>query len=314
MVNSGADIRSRILEVMLEFDREATLDSVARANAAGASLQAFPKHLDDVEIPVSLYGPTKKLVVPGGKLENFVTISNITVRDYVAPFLVALLFEAAADPRIGAVGSASSYRSAEKQKERYEAWVRRDPGANEAAPPGRSKHEYGLAIDFHIDGRGSAGGNDFPAMIAFAELALRFSFKRTVTTEPWHFAFLGEPITPHKVPMSLVAATTLLSLVELLGDVDDHLRKEIVKDYYDQLRAVSRTRALVSANRGDYYLAHGRNLEEANEALQKRSSLLRSAVASIDPDTVTAQEVFSGWAYDFNTGLWTDGATGGRII
>jgi hypothetical protein len=85
-----------------------------------------------------------------------------------------------------AVSVVSAYRSRAEQARLYDAWLRKqrgEPGygwANLAAPPGKSNHEHGLAIDITP--------NSTPAM---REVFWRYGLTFPVKGEPWHV----EPIT-----------------------------------------------------------------------------------------------------------------------
>lgn len=74
----------------------------------------------------------------------------------------------------------SAYRSPEKQAELY----KQNPRL--AAPPGRSSHNYGLAID--ID---RAGANELDRM----GLLGKYGFNRPINKEPWHLQVAGSAST-----------------------------------------------------------------------------------------------------------------------
>lgn len=75
----------------------------------------------------------------------------------------------------------SAYRTFEQQQElrlAYEAGR-----GNLAAEPGFSNHEAGRAVDFK-----TAGGTN-AAFLWLTKNAARFSWRRTVASEPWHWEY-----------------------------------------------------------------------------------------------------------------------------
>lgn len=77
--------------------------------------------------------------------------------------------EAGQTPRI-----TSAYRTREQQAALYDAY--KAGRGNLAAPPGRSFHELGLALD-------ARGGPEWEAAMS------RNGWRRTVASEPWHWEF-----------------------------------------------------------------------------------------------------------------------------
>ncbi|CAM4252651.1 MULTISPECIES: M15 family metallopeptidase [Myxococcus] len=75
----------------------------------------------------------------------------------------------------------SGYRSPAKQRRLYERY-RKGKGP-QAARPGRSNHQRGLAVDLVI------GGVKTPTYDWLVSNACRFGFKRTVRSEPWHWEY-----------------------------------------------------------------------------------------------------------------------------
>jgi TP901 family phage tail tape measure protein len=73
----------------------------------------------------------------------------------------------------GQVNVVSGFRSSAQQAVLYQRYLAGT--GNLAAPPGRSKHEQGLAVDF--------GGN----RALYTQLAEQNLLRRTVPSEPWHF-------------------------------------------------------------------------------------------------------------------------------
>ena len=159
-----------------EFETVYKDNQAKELGAAVSSLDSFPEHESIPPIPSEIYGNTKDIVVPGGEIKKVVIIKGITVQDHVAPFLLAFLTEAARDSRIGVVSATSSYRTTQDQQKKYDAYVAyladpiKNPPANKAVIPSKSKHTFALAIDFAVNGMGSQNKQDFTGMIALAEL------------------------------------------------------------------------------------------------------------------------------------------------
>jgi D-alanyl-D-alanine carboxypeptidase len=100
----------------------------------------------------------------------------------------------------------SGYRSRAEQRALYERY-RKGLGP-QAARPGRSNHQRGLALDLVV------GELTTPTYAWLASNACRFGFKRTVRSEPWHWEFrpratrapkkgqdcLGRDLTPEPAP------------------------------------------------------------------------------------------------------------------
>lgn len=77
----------------------------------------------------------------------------VLVQTTLIPVLTAIVAEAA---RAGIrVQFVSGYRSTAKQAALYKAWLRRGKKGYTVAPPGRSFHNYGLAVDFFTIPRGA---------------------------------------------------------------------------------------------------------------------------------------------------------------
>ncbi|MCP3144505.1 M15 family metallopeptidase [Pyxidicoccus xibeiensis] len=100
----------------------------------------------------------------------------------------------------------SGYRSRREQRWLYERY-RRGLGP-QAARPGRSNHQRGLAVDLVV------GDVTSPTYDWLASHACRFGFRRTVPSEPWHWEYrpritvpplpgqdcLGRIVAPELVP------------------------------------------------------------------------------------------------------------------
>lgn len=99
----------------------------------------------------------------------------------IAPY--AELIKAAAADGI-TVTLNSGFRSYPEQKHLREGFERGLPGFNQAAKPGFSKHQNGIAFDLSV-----AGGNGNPTYEWLKRNATRFGFVRTVNGEPWHWEF-----------------------------------------------------------------------------------------------------------------------------
>lgn len=100
----------------------------------------------------------------------------------------------------------SGYRSWKQQRYLYRLY-RKGLGAR-AARPGRSNHQRGTAVDV------SVGDESTRVYRWLAANACRHGFKRTVSSEPWHWEYrprstrrppagedcLGRPLEPEKTP------------------------------------------------------------------------------------------------------------------
>ena len=78
----------------------------------------------------------------------------------------------------------SGFRSYPEQKLLHDGFTRGLPGFNQAARPGFSKHQNGIAFDIAV-----AGGDGNPTYDWLKREATRFGFVRTVSKEPWHWEF-----------------------------------------------------------------------------------------------------------------------------
>jgi LAS superfamily LD-carboxypeptidase LdcB len=77
----------------------------------------------------------------------------------------------------------SAFRTWEEQTRLYSGYVSKAPGFNQAAVPGFSNHQGGIAVDVDTD-RGTSAAYDW-----LSKNAGRFGFRRTVASEPWHWEF-----------------------------------------------------------------------------------------------------------------------------
>jgi hypothetical protein len=91
----------------------------------------------------------------------------------------------------------SGFRSYPEQKDLYEGYTRRLPGFQQAAKPGYSKHQSGIAFDISV-----AGGNGNPTYEWLKRHATAFGFVRTVSREPWHWEW-----DPPKAQAAVARAT-----------------------------------------------------------------------------------------------------------
>ncbi len=100
---------------------------------------------------------------------------NPTVDNLHPLFLQQLLAFIAASG--GKVQLGSGWRSYEEQAQLYADWLAGKPGQARAAPPGKSNHNHGLAMDLKY----GPGGEEWAHAHA-AEFGLRFPME----DEPWH--------------------------------------------------------------------------------------------------------------------------------
>lgn len=112
------------------------------------------------------------LPTTGGGLPRGKGIAGL--RDPVASVAAEMLRRAG-----GAIWIVSGWRSTAQQARLYQRWLARVPGQARAAPPGRSKHERGLAVDW--------GG----IRSIYQSLARSLGAHFPVSGEPWHMEVPG---------------------------------------------------------------------------------------------------------------------------
>ncbi len=112
----------------------------------------------------------------------------------------------------------SGYRSVERQKQMYATYVAAGRTGAPVAPPGQSKHNYGLAADLHYEGKlkgsgvGSQATADCIAQISSCAWAHRnysgFGLRYPMVVEPWHIEPSGTiggmqpPVPPNGIWVS----------------------------------------------------------------------------------------------------------------
>ena len=101
--------------------------------------------------------------------------------DTLQPYLD--MVEAAAGDGVE-VAINSGFRSFAEQKFLHEGFIKKLPGFNLAAKPGRSNHQNGIAFDIAV-----AGGDGNPTYEWLKKNAPARGFVRTVNKEPWHWEF-----------------------------------------------------------------------------------------------------------------------------
>jgi hypothetical protein len=77
----------------------------------------------------------------------------------------------------------SGFRSRDQQAVLYRAWKK--GRGNKAAKPGHSNHQSGRALDIAVWSPG--------ALAWLKNNASRYGFKRTVSSEPWHWEYVNTP-------------------------------------------------------------------------------------------------------------------------
>lgn len=110
------------------------------------------------------------------------------INDAQEPFrsaLAGLLAEAGGRVRIG-----NAWRSTERQAVLYDRWIRRVPGQAQAAKPGTSNHEWGLAADLQ---------GDLPLA---HRLAAKYGLHWPVPGENWHIEKIGVNRRTNPAPWS----------------------------------------------------------------------------------------------------------------
>ena len=129
--------------------------------------------------------------VENGEDLSLVRVGGIVVAESIAEDVQALLEAAEAD---GLALQGWGWRSHERQIELRLANcgdVFETPSSQCSPPtarPGHSRHEFGLAIDFHIEGRAISAGTDVFAWLT--ENAHRFGLFN-LPSEPWHWSVDG---------------------------------------------------------------------------------------------------------------------------
>jgi len=134
--------------------------------------------------------------IPPQGSPDIVSVRGIQVARKIAPQVEALLSAAEAD---GVKLSGGGYRSIERQIElrkqncgssHYDIYEKPSSQCSPpTAPPGRSQHEKGLAIDFTYNGQGIKTRNN-PGFQWLASNAARFGLKN-LPSEPWHWSVDG---------------------------------------------------------------------------------------------------------------------------
>ena len=93
----------------------------------------------------------------------------------------------------GGISGKGAGRTRKEQEDLYRGWINRWPGYNLAAPPGRSLHEKGDALDLETGTaaqRWMCAGGDYHKVRAGEKLrAHAYGWYRTVPSEPWHFQY-----------------------------------------------------------------------------------------------------------------------------
>ena len=96
----------------------------------------------------------------------------------------------------GGISGKGAGRTRKEQEYLYDGWVRRLPGFNLAAPPGKSRHERGNALDLETGTaaqRWMCAGGDYRKVRGGEKLrAHQYGWFRTVPNEPWHFEYFPE--------------------------------------------------------------------------------------------------------------------------
>jgi len=153
----------------------------------------------------SLLRPSPPVTTPASTPSNIstgspdiISVRGIKVARQIAPQIEALLAAATA---AGVRLSGGGYRSKEQQirlriahcggNTPYNIYEKPSKQCTPpTAPPGRSMHEKGLAIDFTYNGKGIKSRSN-PGFIWLANNAARFGL-RNLPSEPWHWSVNGK--------------------------------------------------------------------------------------------------------------------------
>ncbi|HEU5082278.1 MAG TPA: M15 family metallopeptidase [Acidimicrobiales bacterium] len=183
----------------LQARRDAHRLALQRVEAAlFAVSQQIPALEADLEKTIQeTWGALEELAGIGVTDVPVVTVQGIRVHAAIAPRLQALLAAAHAD---GVPLGGWGYRTVEQQVNLRRAHCGPTPEDIFAKPasacspptakPGKSMHERGLAIDFHLAGR-SITSHDNPGYVWLATHAHLFGFQN-LPSEPWHWSVNGK--------------------------------------------------------------------------------------------------------------------------
>jgi uncharacterized protein YcbK (DUF882 family) len=112
---------------------------------------------------------------------------------------VELLYKYAKNEKHFNITLCSGYRSTEKQRQLYNAYLARGKKPPVVAKPGTSRHEFGCAVDLKIDGDSRS-----PKLKQLTEYANKIGLRQGLSFgEPWHF-----DIDPRKTPKGKKAGST----------------------------------------------------------------------------------------------------------
>jgi LAS superfamily LD-carboxypeptidase LdcB len=164
------------------------VDGVVGAQTEAALIAAGASPPPSGESPVAPGAP--------GGTPDIVSVNGIQVARQIAPNLAALLAAAAsAGVSLSGWGYRSIARQIELRKQNcgtsdYDVYQKPSSQCSPpTAPPGRSMHEQGLAVDFTYRGS-SIKTRDNPGFLWLAANAGRFGFKN-LPSEPWHWSTNG---------------------------------------------------------------------------------------------------------------------------
>ena len=202
-------------------------------------------------------------------------------------------------------------------KERSDPRVRQTKG--QAAKPGYSNHQSGIACDIHVgmDPGDIARGNITPIYLWLLANAARYGFdQREVTvsghvTEPWHWTHLNKEIYGTAQPVQLyssvdhadVAAASAIDTGQggALAGLGSYL--------YDKAQSVARSAQLTYHTRNDHLNSGAANSILSSGGASGTAANVSGAQASASqPLPQMDQTTVSPFVYDFVNGVWGDGS------
>jgi hypothetical protein len=163
----------------------ATISSIkGNDNVSYSVVKIRPEHLSDPSMHSAT--PTER--------DNTMTTTTACAFDKMASAA------AAADDNVK-ITIASGFRTVARQQYFWNCSISKTcNGGNKAAPPGKSKHGTGVALDLNTNcGKQTGAKPKCDGSRVYQWLknnAHNYGFKRTVQSEPWHWEYVGDGATP----------------------------------------------------------------------------------------------------------------------
>lgn len=204
----------------------------------------------------------------------------------------------------------SAYRDMATQKRLYQRY---QEGGAKAAYPGTSKHQMGLALD--IVALEKTQDTEDSTQIILSNIGPKYGWYRTVQSERWHFAFRYNKITtvPGEQDHILSAINSVTAFLAQPLISTDRTVAGIVRSNLD---SITRARKMLLMTRKDYAgIAEGQADSRVLGSSQGVSELIKGLNASNNATQENSAPMSkdSPYTFDFSTGFWGDGKTGGLI-